>query len=773
MESNSGQGDSKLIDISKAFAPESEPVSGFFQKPGVAYYIPLYQREYSWEVDNVSQLMEDICNGVKTLVEDLDAGDRAIHFMGTVILFQESNPKQNIQPRDDRALPPRIDNVIDGQQRISTIALLSCVLLRFLLDLRSRLTADSQFDSLRTEIDSKKDLLLELFSVDIKRGTPTRKPIILRGSVDGWTFDGSDEDNYKSGVSSYIASVIRANQNSSLAKLGRPLDKRVSRNVSEMEKWIKRVTATSAIDSFDYPRAREILEKVSEESIWAYPRPELHGYVFDDDLSKDAQVVVSLVQLFAFIHYFTERCCFTVIKPVSEEWAFDMFQSLNASGTPLTAIETFKPLVVNYLAQEGKVFKETDSNKYFSKVDKLIGETGPTAKKNKITDEFLTSFALAHDGYSLSSQFSLQRRYLNQRLRDAGGAPGREEFIRQMGELAEYWDNVLGFEPNNHLAIAGLERLDQVQRDVSGFCVLFLRDSGHKMSNAILSRFYSELIRSSTLEAAKNFAEACKAVAAFYFLWRAAKSNSGLDDVYRKLLKTGDAVAGIPAMSAVHGSDSLSVEKLKIYLLNALGELSNKESWMSRAMSNLRYDSAKPMTKFSLFLSAHDTLPDPAFPGLMKESVPGTRSLINGRAWTSPDFKTVEHIAPSKGQDTWNSDLYESDRYQYVGNLTLLPGDVNSSAGNSTWAVKSVYYRHLAEKDPARLQLLANEAKSLGIVLQAHTIDLLMNASYAHHMEPLISVPASSDWNWGYVEARTRRICELSWLRVSPWLGLN
>lgn len=517
-----------MIDISKAFAPTSEPISGFFQQPGVAYYIPLYQREYSWEAENVEQLMEDIFNGVKSLVQDPEATrDRAIHFMGTVILFQESSPKLNIQPRDDRALPTRIDNVIDGQQRISTIALLACVLLRSLLDLRAGVPGDANFDSLRTEIDSKRDLLLELFSVDIKRGNPSRKPIIVRGSVDGWTFDGTDEDNYKSGVSSFIAATIRAYANGSLSKLAKPIDKRVARNVKEIEKWLKKAEETGPNDSNDYPRAKQILGAIPEESLWTYPRPELHIHVPDPTATfdKEAAVVSSLVQIFALIHYFTERCCFTVIKPVSEEWAFDMFQSLNASGTPLTAIETFKPLVVNYLAQEGKLFKDTNSNKYFSKVDKLVGETGPSVKKNKLTDEFLTIFALSHNGHTLSSQFSLQRRYLNDRLRAAHGAPEREEFIRQMGELATYWDSVIGFEPNNNLAIAGLENVAQDDKAVSGFCVLFLRDSGHKMANSVLSRFYGQMLRQNTVAAAQEFVQACKAVTAFYFLWRSAKSK--------------------------------------------------------------------------------------------------------------------------------------------------------------------------------------------------------------------------------------------------------
>lgn len=765
-----------MIDISKAFAPTSEPISGFFQQPGAAYYIPLYQREYSWESENVEQLMEDIFNGVKSLVQDPEATrDRAIHFMGTVILFQESSPKMNIQPRDDRALPTRIDNVIDGQQRISTIALLACVLLRSLLALRAGVPGDAKFDSLRTEIDSKRDLLLELFSVDIKRGNPSRKPIIVRGSVDGWTFDGADEDNYKSGVTSYLAATIRAYSNGSLHTLSKPFDKRVARNVKEIEKWLKKVEETGPNDNNDYPRAKQILGAIPEESLWTYPRPELHIHVPDPTatFSKESEVVSSLVQIFALIHYFTERCCFTVIKPVSEEWAFDMFQSLNASGTPLTAIETFKPLVVNYLAQEGKVFKDTNSNKYFSKVDKLVGETGPSAKKNKLTDEFLTTFALSHNGHTLSSQFSLQRRYLNDRLRAALGSLEREEFIRQMGELASYWDSVIGFEPNNNLAIAGLENVAQADKSASGFCVLFLRDSGHKMANSVLSRFYGEMLRQNSVVAAQEFVQACKAVAAFYFIWRAAKSNSALDDVYRKLLKLGDPSNQIQPMSATNGQAVLSVSNLRRYLSGALNELSDSVQWLARSTQNLRYDYAKPMCKFALFLSAHDTIPDPLSAGLMKPGTAGTRPMIDAQIWNSPDFKTIEHVAPAKGQDTWGDALYENDTYQQIGNLTLLPGDVNSSVGKSSWKVKSVYYRHLAEKDPQKIANLASEAQSFGVTLQPHTLDLLENSTYSHHMESIVSVPTNGQWDRQLVEGRTKRICELSWNRVAPWLGLQ
>jgi uncharacterized protein with ParB-like and HNH nuclease domain len=108
-----------MINIEKAFVTENRSVFDFFQQPGLGFYIPLYQREYSWDSDNIDQLLEDISKGVSRLVEEKD--EREIRFLGTIITVVESD-KNNIQPQDTQALPSRIDKLIDGQQRLSTIA---------------------------------------------------------------------------------------------------------------------------------------------------------------------------------------------------------------------------------------------------------------------------------------------------------------------------------------------------------------------------------------------------------------------------------------------------------------------------------------------------------------------------------------------------------------------------------------------------------------------------------------------------------------------------
>lgn len=36
-----------------------------FSKNGLGFYIPKYQRNYSWNVDNIKQLLEDIYTGIE------------------------------------------------------------------------------------------------------------------------------------------------------------------------------------------------------------------------------------------------------------------------------------------------------------------------------------------------------------------------------------------------------------------------------------------------------------------------------------------------------------------------------------------------------------------------------------------------------------------------------------------------------------------------------------------------------------------------------------
>jgi len=79
-------------------------------------------------------------------------------------------------------------------------------------------------------------------------------------------------------------------------------------------------------------------------------------------MSTVEKQVCSLVQLLPLL-LSASTLLFYTLSPYQK--AFDMFQSLNATGTPLTALETFKPLV-SLVASNNGGFKGSKSEEYFA-----------------------------------------------------------------------------------------------------------------------------------------------------------------------------------------------------------------------------------------------------------------------------------------------------------------------------------------------------------------------------------------------------------------------
>lgn len=751
------------MDISRVFTNRSESVANFFQQPGIGYYIPLYQREYSWDTENIDQLMEDICSGVHDVV---DGTRDPIHFMGTLILVTENNPVANIKPLDQRALPIRVDNIIDGQQRTSTITLLACQLYQRIYQLKRKLPSTHDFDGLREAADTYLGTLLEIFSVDLRRGAPTRKPIIIRASVDQWTLDGND-DNYKSEISSYIASFIRAiSNNSSFPPTAGKSS--VKKNLRRISQSLKDVEQAHLSGEPDFPPAWDLLAKFSEVDLWSYPRPDLVARVRNrsNPMTNEEKQTCEIVQLFAFCQYLLQRCCFTVIQPVSDVRAFDMFQSLNATGTPLTAFETFKPLVVNYIESSGSNFKGSNSSIYLEPVDSLLSSTTSASAKNKLTNDFLTLVALTNNGAKLSKQFSTQRRWLNSGYEACSSTSQREEFIRRIGDLALYWTRVIELNPLITPCINGLETIPEKDRKTATTCVLYLQKANHRMANTVLSRFYSQVLRGSQ-GADKNFVDACKIVAAFYTLWRSALSNAGLDEVYRKLLRDH--------ISWERGDAELTVQFISEYFKTVLTDrgIGTKADWLNKARSFLRYDEAGIVCRFALFVVSEDTVPDPSIPGLISNGTVGsTPPYLTPERWVSEELKSLEHIAPQKPEYrlNWDSLLYEEEDYQRIGNLTLLPTPINSSLSNRGWIEKFIYYQHLAEINQSRLAQLASEAQAYGVNLHPQTVALLTSTPSKHHIVPIVRLGQSGVWDKNFVDKRSECICGILWDRLYQWL---
>ena len=767
-----------FVTFSQAFATSSESILDFFGQAGLGFYIPLYQREYSWDTENVEQLMDDLCQGAESLLDE----DRSILFMGTVILLTDSNPTHNINPRDQRALPTRVDRVIDGQQRISTFALLATLLHWQLKDAKKRLEsavnknpvddgANQEMQQVYQDIESQLSTISDLYSVDIRRGTPNVKPIIIRGNVDCWTLDGADQDNYKSDVSLHVAEYIRSgNAIKTFPFKGNSL---VKRNLRRMQDSLNNVLKAHDKQE-DFPPAWDILEKLPQEAVWSYAKPTLANLIKQHHTPphpvEDALCVV--VQLLTFTSFLLKRCCFTVIKPTAESWAFDMFQSLNATGTPLTALETFKPMVSNYVDTQN-CYKGSKSEKSFALVDKFLDRTRTANEKNRLTNDYLTTLALIQDGAKISTQFSVQRKYLEEQYTKSVDADDREEFVCRMSDLAIYRRDVSDVIIDANTRIPLTESASPIDREQATLCIAYLKKANHKMADAMLGRFYSLLLRSDDAMRpyhCDEFISVCKALAAFYTIWRAASSNSGLDDFYRKLFR------GTDSFSWTSTSTKQTASELKTRLREALTnkQIGDKHSWVQRAQTELRFKNGVDQAcKFALLVVAHDTIPDPAQPGLMTFGQAGISPYLRLERWLSDDLSTIEHIAPQNpsARTPWDSSLYGNEEFQRIGNLTLLPLEINISAGNKGWREKYLYYKYLTVQNPAvDRPLIQQQAQQQNIVLQPQTIQRLEQSCYHAHIQPIATVGMNGNWDANLVNVRSERMCDILWERIYSWL---
>src|SRR5579863_6090328 len=83
------------------------------------FHVPGYQRPYAWTKDNCKDLWNDILDGLRI-------GQDETHFLGTVTLQEKKDP-----PSEDKN-GNQFDHydVVDGQQRLTTLYLLLLALAR-------------------------------------------------------------------------------------------------------------------------------------------------------------------------------------------------------------------------------------------------------------------------------------------------------------------------------------------------------------------------------------------------------------------------------------------------------------------------------------------------------------------------------------------------------------------------------------------------------------------------------------------------------------------
>jgi uncharacterized protein with ParB-like and HNH nuclease domain len=242
------------------------------------YHVPKYQREYTWGRNEWEQLLNDI--------EENDVG----YFMGSIICIDDNN---ELGPGESR-----IFEVVDGQQRLTTLSLVLLAIYRKLTDLE---------DSLDNEDEEERDEYRILLS-NIRRQLVYKKADVNK-TESGFFLDKSVKAKY------CFLRVQPSTQHE---------------NLNDYLQILNELTIIKGDFKSKYCGIRRIYKA--------------YCYFYDNipDTYDNIKLFLHKINSLKFIH----------ISVTSSSDAFVLFESLNNRGVPLSAMDIIKNKMLAHLEKQ-------------------------------------------------------------------------------------------------------------------------------------------------------------------------------------------------------------------------------------------------------------------------------------------------------------------------------------------------------------------------------------------------------------------------------------
>ncbi|ULR53866.1 DUF262 domain-containing protein [Streptomyces deccanensis] len=775
------------------FEAQSKSVRELLSDNGLGLYLPPYQRPYGWGKDKVEKLLDDTLHGLKNLGKAPDS----FTFLGTVITIHDVN-HVTVKPIVKSEVPSKVLTVIDGQQRLSSLLIL-LVGLHNLIRQRAwkvfKGKTPEPTDSARTHLYSEtSDILQMLAAAFYERknfGSTPIYPRLIRAFVDQWARDEKLKQ-YDSPIANLIytySSLADSELPSSKPTDFRPTARQnagegegdLIKRFNEIRMGLTKLSQRKSIEELeDLPPLATLATNIEfQRALFNHELdPELCAWLGELQDEPEAE----LMRLVMFAAYGLNRIALTVVQGKDEDYAFTIFESLNTTGEPLTAFETFLPRVV--MAEKIQDYQDSDAHAYMKAVQGYLDRFDVGDKLQNATRDLLVTFALAETGEKLSKRLPDQRVYMRDTFEDhKDSAEDRSAYLRHLRDTAAFVGNA--WEPANSSprALPGLEAT--AMTDTVKLCLAFLNSLNHTIAIAPLVRFYSEAVHADEGEARTEriaeFEKAIKAIAAFTVFWRATRRGTGnIDSQYRAVM-AGDSLTGIGPLArqravpdALKPDPIVDAEALKKELAARLsdpklGGVPNLASFVAAASALPLYKISRPLTRFLLLAAYHDTIEDPESPGLIIQGKAGVASCFTADGWADEPHFTIEHIAPQQATGGWDEDFYsEKETVHKLGNLVLAPNAANASLSSRPWNEKKVLYAALGAPT-------ADDAKSIldssGLNFAQATEELASMSRYLPHLRALGQ--REDELNPTFMDQRADALLRLAYTRLKGWLGLE
>jgi len=768
--------------IGNLFQAGSKNLSELSQAFDTGYRIPEYQRPYDWSDTNVKRLFTDCLRGFFRLGQG--EGTSAYCFLGSLILVDERAKETTFSGRSVA--------VIDGQQRLTTLSLMACALHSKLFSLEVE-----QLQGLNTKVikwlkQEQESFLIDLMGIALgavhqRGGRMSFFPRIVRESTDDNRAIEPEDSKYNSPISKFLEEFAKSYSSQTLFECPVLPDTRagtqVKSNFLMLREFIDNLNDEESYDDYDatiVPKEAFTLKQYTDLL------PTLRDHFEDDDskiekalksLSKNIEVA-DATRLLLFCNYFLSNVILTTITADDESLAFDMFDSLNTTGQPLTALETLKPIVISFENLKPKKYKGSVSKIYFEEIAEILDEPNlTTTQKQNITRDAITNAVLLTSGEKLGHETSAQRARLRSHFDKATAKNdvSARSYIKNIRNVIlfrdAYWQSDYEKLGNYHTA----KNLEQVK-----FLIAIIGGLKTHLALPILQRYWSPLIKK---EDQTEFLEVIQAVVAFILLRRSfTGGTAGIDTELRKLMSTNLNTDSTKASAFLKTGIEESHRRpssaelragLKASLKKGRHQFSTKEAWISRAASNPLYEQSGVLCRALHLLAADMCEADSKNPGhWLRKGIKSSANLkrANYATWMLETVKTVEHIAPQRMAKVgdWEDEIYKTPGLvNCLGNLTLLPVNLNAAIGNSGWVRKSKFFNAIAcKKDEQQMQLFL-EAKADGMEFKKKFVDLI-NAG--EHLPLVVPISLSKTWSAKEIALRSENIAALAYERLDSWL---
>ena len=747
----------------------------------VSFKLPEYQRPYDWDKGNVQRLLQDCLNGLIGVASQ--SSGHHYTFLGTIILTSDESKETTF---DGDSL-----SIVDGQQRLTTLLLLSCALFVAIRNHRDdiELVSDVKVrEWLKQEVDEQSIRLFGCTTGQRQSLSPTPSTPFPRMVRD------NDIRGHRLGQSQYVSAIADflnqfgqyctdqssefdpAVDSTEIHLLGmfQHLGERIEQHV-----YLGKRSPDDDDDDFDPPvlsrsefarrGCRDLFVKLG--NVGAQP-----------DVDRVASNIASsaepegLIRLLLFSSYVIRSVVLTVVEAPSEDVAFDIFDALNTTGEPLTALETLKPHVVRFEREHGDGYPGSDSERWWRILEENVIEPYDTPdRRQRETKELVTGFALYYVGEKIGADLKKQRDTLRNYFVGAGirSHEVAREVVCSLSLLAQfrrqYWDKD---------AIDGIVggQFSWEDYDTLKLCLRFIADTNTSTVIPILARY---LIEFGEMDSEQHFLDAVKAVSAFLALRRGMTGGTeGIDSDFRRIMSPGTAQDGNPlCLGPSMTNKILGIHELKSGLRALLAapkfRMTDKSTWMTRSRDiPLANRASRVVCKFLFLAASHNARPDPNRPGLLtREGIISSDELnfLTHIVWIGQKYGTLEHVSPaSENSAGWDPTIYERVTTRHtIGNLVLLPERENQSIGNASWNKKKLFYRALVAKTEEEREEAIRLARQQGLRFGNKTLSLIRGQNRLHLFDPIAGV---EDWTAELVGERTENLLSLAWDQITPWI---